>query len=561
MQWHGTLYLKKKLLPWPLKNRVRRKERISVKKLSKKAKIWLFSGLGALAVLAVVLAVWQPWKEPEESTEPRGPGQQVEPDREPEEKGLTLTVGNEEIPAVRYNGEGWSILVPETWQRETVDGSGVFTQGQERGGPQVLVSPGGGYFGAFMSLVPEEGEEGPGLARRFYTGSAEGGWQVSCRAQRKDWAQSDKLMTAVARSFTLGEETPFAKLYPVAVEPDWQNDEGHTALFLDKSGYLVEEGADQAVRQHMLAWPEEMKKALTGQYRREDLTWIGSYTGMGEGYIDLFAAPVWYEVAKDEDTAAVTGRGWLQQDGWVCDGERLTAAVCHDGSEVTDKTFFWLAGLAPGEAGLAFRLAGELGIPAPEGETALTAAELGNLEDYFNARENNGLLRFEMDPNRYKGLSENLTPYLTWIFYDLGETDFSKAEEKLFQKWAEAGEWLDLDKSRLSRQYIAAYMEKKFGLSAGETDSILASAGDPPGKYAEEFDAWYMCHGDTEMRTYTFDSGYRQADGRCVLFYTNQFVRTNYGQDTAREASMRLTVSPSTTEQGGWRVDANVVLA
>ena len=77
-----------------------------MKKLSKKAKIWLFSGLGALAVLAVVLAVWQPWKEPEEPSQPQGPGQSVEQDKEPEEKGLTLTVGNEEIPAVRYTGEG-----------------------------------------------------------------------------------------------------------------------------------------------------------------------------------------------------------------------------------------------------------------------------------------------------------------------------------------------------------------------------------------------------------------------------------------------------------------------
>ena len=103
-------------------------------------------------------------------------------------------------------------------------------------------------------------------------------------------------------------------------------------------------------------------------------------------------------------------------------------------------------------------------------------------------------------------------------------------------------------------------MEKKFGLSAGETDSILASAGDPPGKYAEEFDAWYMCHGDTEMRAYVFDTGYRQADGRCVLFYTNEFVRTDYGRETAMDAPMRLTLSPSPTEDGGWRVDANVVL-
>lgn len=531
-----------------------------MKKLSKRAKIWLFSGLGALVVLAVVLAVWQPWKEPEEPSQPQGPGQPVEQDKEPEEKGLTLTVGNEEIPAVRYTGEGWSILIPETWKRETVDGSGVFTQDEERGGPQVLISRSSGYFGTFMSLAPEEGEDGPGLVRRFYTGGADESWQVSCRAQTRDWAQADKLMTAVARSFTLGEETPFARLYPAAVEPDWQNDEGHTALFLDKSGYLVEEGASDAVRDHMLAWSDEVKKCFTGQYRLEDLTWAGSYTGLGEGYIDIFTAPVWYERAQGEELPLILESDRVQKDGWLQDWERLAAAVCHDGSEVTDKLFLWLSDETPGEPVLAGLLAGELGLSGPQGETALTAAERQSLEDYFNARENNGLLRFEMDPDRYKGLSENLAPYLTWIFYDLGETDFSKAEEALFQKWIDAGEWLDLDKSRLSRQYIAAYMEKKFGLSAGETDSILASAGDPPGKYAEEFDAWYMCHGDTEMRAYVFDTGYRQADGRCVLFYTNEFVRTDYGRETAMDAPMRLTLSPSPTEDGGWRVDANVVL-
>ena len=216
--------------------------------MSKKAKIWLFSGLGALAVLAIVLAVWQPWKQ-NETEESQGPGQLVDKDKtETEEKGLFLTVGNEEIPAVRYKVEGWSILIPETWKQEMVEESGVFTQDDQRGGPQVLVSPDGGYFGTFMSLEPEEGENGPGLARRFYSGSVEGGWQVSCRAPAEDWDQTEKLLTAVARSFTLGETTPFARLYPVAVKPDWQNDEGHTALFLDKSGYLVEEGTGDAVR-------------------------------------------------------------------------------------------------------------------------------------------------------------------------------------------------------------------------------------------------------------------------------------------------------------------------
>lgn len=528
--------------------------------MSKKAKIWLFSGLGALAVLAIVLAVWQPWKQ-NETEESQGPGQLVDKDKtETEEKGLFLTVGNEEIPAVRYKVEGWSILIPETWKQEMVEESGVFTQDDQRGGPQVLVSPDGGYFGTFMSLEPEEGEDGPGLVRRFYVSGVGGNWQVSCRALAKSWTQADKLMTAAARSFTLGEETPFAQLYPLAMEPDWQNDEGHTALFLDKSGYLVEEGADDAVRDHMLAWSDEMKKAFTGQYRLEDLTWVGSYTGIGEGYIDIFAAPVWYERAEEEELPLIIGSDWVQKDGWVQDPERLAAAVCHDGSAVTEKLLLWLSDEVPGETALAGRLAGELGISGPQGETALAAAELRSLEDYFNARENNGLLRFEMDPDQYKGLSENLQPYLMWIFYDLGEHDFSKAEEEMFQKMIDAGEWLDLDKSRLSRTYIASYLEKKFGLSAEETDSLLASAQEPPGVYAEEFDAWYMCHGDTEMRTYRFDSGYRQGDGRCVLFYTNEFVHTNSGQDTEINAPMRLVISPSPTEPGGWRVDSNVIV-
>ena len=528
--------------------------------MSKKAKIWLFSGLGALAVLAIVLAVWQPWKQ-NETEESQGPGQLVDKDKtETEEKGLFLTVGNEEIPAVRYKVEGWSILIPETWKQEMVEESGVFTQDDQRGGPQVLVSPDGGYFGTFMSLEPEEGEDGPGLVRRFYVSGVGGNWQVSCRALAKSWTQADKLMTAVARSFTLGEETPFAQLYPLAMEPDWQNDGGHTALFLDKSGYLVEEGADAPIREHMLAWSDEVKKCFTGQYRLEDLTWAGSYTGIGEGYIDIFTAPVWYERAEGEELPLILESDRVQKDGWLQDWERLAAVVCHDGSEVTDKLFLWLSDETPGEPILAGLLAGELGLSGPQGETALTAAERRSLEDYFNARENNGLLRFEMDPDQYKGLSENLQPYLMWIFYDLGEHDFSKAEEEMFQKMIDAGEWLDLDKSRLSRTYIASYLEKKFGLSAEETDSLLASAQEPPGVYAEEFDAWYMCHGDTEMRTYRFDSGYRQGDGRCVLFYTNEFVHTNSGQDTEINAPMRLVISPSPTEPGGWRVDSNVIV-
>lgn len=517
--------------------------------MSKKTKIWLFSGLGALAVLAIVLAIWQPWKK-EEPKEPEGPGQVVDQDEtKPEEKGLVLKVGNEEIPAVRYTGDGWSILVPETWKRETVEESAIFTQDSQRGGPQVLVSPGSGYFGTFMSLAPEEGENGPGLVRRFYTGSMTGSWEVSCRAPAEDWDQTEKLLTAVARSFTLGQTEPFAKLYPLVVEPDWQNDEGHTALFLDKNGYLVEEGADDAVRDHMLAWSDEMKKAFSGQYRLEDLTWVGSYTGIGEGYIDIFAAPVWYEAAEGADLTGVAAKDWIQQDGWAKDGEQLTVAVCHDGSEVAEKLTLWISDAVPGGTGLAGQLAENLNINM---DVPLTAEELKGIQDWCNDQENNGLLRFpltaEADP------VEALGPNLGWLFYDLGDReDTLTAEEK--EALQAAGVSLETDVFRRTRTYVTEYLTEKLGLTAEQTEALLAASGDTLGTYLEKYDAWYAVHGDTEMQTYTFDGGTMAPDGTVTISYTAPYLHTQGEDGGAFDVAMTLVLR--STGRGGWQVVSN----
>lgn len=518
--------------------------------MSKKTKIWLFSGLGVLAVLAVVLAVWQPWKEKEDPEESQGQGQVVDKD-EPatEEEGLVLTVGNEEIPAVLYQGEGWTILVPETWKQEMVEKSGIFTQDGERGGPQVLVSPDSGYLGTFMSLAPEEGEDGPGLVRRFYTGSLGESWQVSCRAQDKDWEQADKLMTAMARSFTLGKETPFAKLYPVAVEPDWQNDEGHTALFLDKSGYLVEEGAGDAVRDHMLAWSDEMKKAFTGKYRLEDLTWAGSYTGMGEGYIDVFTAPVWYETAESTDLPDIIKSDWVQKDGWVQDWERLAVAVCHDGSEVTEKLTLWISDEVPGETALAARLAGELGISA---DTPLTAEELKGIQDWCNERENNGLLRFPLAAG--SDLTETLGPNLRWLFYDLGDQENAlTAEEK--EALTAAGVSMETDMFRRTRSYVTEYLIEKLGLTEDQAEALLAAGGNGLGTYLEAYDAWYAAHGDTEMQRYTFDGGVAEPNGTVTISYTAPYLHTQGENGGEFNVAMTLVLRPTGT--GGWQLVSN----
>ena len=74
----------------------------SIKEWSKKRKIAVGSAAGAVLALAVVLAVWQPWKAPETEKEVPQPPRQEEPEKPEEDEGLTLTVGLEEIPCVLY---------------------------------------------------------------------------------------------------------------------------------------------------------------------------------------------------------------------------------------------------------------------------------------------------------------------------------------------------------------------------------------------------------------------------------------------------------------------------
>lgn len=540
-----------------------------MKNLSKKAKIALASSGAGLLVLAVVLGIWQPWnREPEEEQDL--PSQQQQQLKPPEtEKGPSLTVGGKEIACVIYEGDGWSIYVPEDW---TVDDSGAengtwkFYPGGDGGDTYLMVehSDGRGYAGTFVGAYPDgQSETERYMTRVFYAGApGERSWEITCRAAEENSA-GHKLMTAMARTFTAGSDKLFSGLSPVASEPDWQTTEDGTILWMDKDGYVVDAEASKYVEEEMLDWDDATKEQFTGRYRLANLRWAGSYTCLpGREYVDIFQFGVQYEVVPDkieERRAELKEAGWedLLEDGWQQRSRYpLNVVIFHDGSAVEEVRVFQSNLDTPG---------GPLYLSSllqddPESAAALTAEQLKQCADYFNNRENNGLLRFEMDPDQYKGLLENLQPYLTWIFYDLGEHDFSEAEDEMFQKMADAGEWMDLDKSRLSRTYIAAYMKKKFGLSAEETDSLLASTKEPLGVYAEEFDAWYMCHGDTEMCTYRFDSGYQQGDGRCVLFYTNEFVRTNYGQNMEINAPMRLVISPSPTEPGGWRVDSNVIV-
>ena len=102
-------------------------------------------------------------------------------------------------------------------------------------------------------------------------------------------------------------------------EPDWQEAEGLTVLFLDKDGYVLDDKIQNAVESYMLSWPDETKAAHTGQYRVNGIGWHSTFTGLRDGYIDVFRASVSYEQ---------TGGGWsLPTEG-------VLAAVYHDGGSV-----------------------------------------------------------------------------------------------------------------------------------------------------------------------------------------------------------------------------------
>lgn len=331
--------------------------------LTKKTKIAIAGGGAGLLILAVALALWQPWKEkPQEDITP--PPQTQEEQTPPEEEGLSLTVGGEKVLCTLYEGDGWSIYVPQGW---TVDDS--------QGNPTMLLPPQEGeeswlavlregdcaYTGDFVSIYPVAGEKTSYLTRLFYTGGPRGGWRLTCRAPEEDWAGVEKLMTALARTFTAGEDKPFSGLSPVAGQPDWQIAEGDTVLWMDKDGYTVGDQARKAVEERMLAWDNQRKENFTGKYRLGDLTWAGSYTCLpGREYVDVFSAPVSYEAAAGEPTLA---EGQTLENGWVT-GDRLHLTVFHDGGAVEETRALWYSEEMAGSPGFAGDLTAEPGQPS-----------------------------------------------------------------------------------------------------------------------------------------------------------------------------------------------------
>lgn len=311
------------------------------------------AGGAGLAALAVGLGVWQPWKQQDPANAADPVGQETLNAPIETTPDATVTVGKEEIPCIVYEGGNWSIYVPTDWTMDAGPQGGTMYPGTEApgvNGTYITVSQetGSSYQLPYISIAAQDG----GTERTFFDGGDGQRWQIVCHTADSDWEETQQMLSALARTFTVDEEKPFEILYPVAAKPDWQELDGKTILWMDKDGYVVSDDADKFVRQQMSEWSGETGSIFTGNYRVDNLSWVGGYTCLPESdYVDVFRGQVWYEVAegRETDAAAFVGGDGVVENGWALMGRDLDIALYHDGSTVSNVKTAFASTALPGE--------------------------------------------------------------------------------------------------------------------------------------------------------------------------------------------------------------------
>ena len=197
----------------------------------------------------------------------------------------------------------------------------------------------------------------------------------------------------------------------------------------------------------------------------------------------------------------------------------------------------------------------------PTGE--LTVGELDAITNYFNEREHNGLLRYP-----YSSLGQG-REYMGVLFYDLGKSVTDEEERETLAESFFDGEMPDTDCLKLTRNFIQEYLEQNFGSTGSRAvDHLLSDiwmvfdtlkrTGSLP--YLENYDAYYMVHGDTMMSNYTFDRAERDEEGVVSLYYTTDLWQYNdEGElDILWDQPMRAKMIPG--EDGGWKMLSNQII-
>lgn len=305
------------------------------KALNTGAKAGIIGGAVLVAAAGVGLGVTQPWNQQNVlPVEDVAPVQQEAP-REPveqTERPLSVRAGNDVVDCTLYEGDGWSIYVPDGWSAmDTGENSAGFISDSGDGARvEIQFLPDRSDAGGFVCLSGD-GEEN---ALRFYQEREDASTLVTGYMPENRWDYYSKLFTALARTLTVGDQTPFGEVYVIPQPADWQEAEGVTVLFLDKDGYVVDDKMRDAVEDYMRSWPEDERINYTGQYRIDDVQWAASYTRITEeGYIDVFQANVQYRVAEGGENPLAQQDGAAVVDGWVRT-DRVLLAIFHDGGSV-----------------------------------------------------------------------------------------------------------------------------------------------------------------------------------------------------------------------------------
>ena len=298
-----------------------------LKELSTQAKVAIGAGLAALLAIGIGVAVWQPWNQAEEPPqEPEDQQQEIVLPPADTEKGLSVRANGQDVPCTLYEGDGWSIYVPEGWEAKPAGSGAVFTSSD---GAEMSVDL-QGVSGGAKDMIALSAPEDAVRQLQFVTD----GTLLTGRAPKSRWeAQYEKLFAALAKTLTVGTDTPLTESYIIPQEPDWQEADGMTVLFQDKDGVVLDDMVEKAVEDYMRTWPQEDRALYTGQYRVNGIDWTASYTGLSDGYIDVFRARVQYRVAADALEEVTARDGVTVVDGWAALPDRVHLVFSKD---VTD---------------------------------------------------------------------------------------------------------------------------------------------------------------------------------------------------------------------------------
>ena len=182
--------------------------------------------VGAVALIGGALLLWKPWTllgdKPDEQQPQQNQNEVVDQVTE-NEPDLSITVGGKKVDCRLYKGDGWTIPVPMDWTSEE-KGSAVhfYPKGGSSEGTclTVTVTNEAAYTGSFIAVgAAKFGGDVTGMERMFYFGG-DRGYEVSARMTDEDREEYEKMMTAMARTMSVGSERPFASLYPMASEPE-----------------------------------------------------------------------------------------------------------------------------------------------------------------------------------------------------------------------------------------------------------------------------------------------------------------------------------------------------